>query len=153
MNKKAGTPIDILILVLIAVGLSVGCLYIFYLNGNYVSAKISDSRFLDSVYVKENQINFYTEDIVDKSLIGINNKENPIPEFIENLKIELGKYKTSKGYVIPELAQLENQINNENIEFIDNEIKFSFNINLKQDFENKFSVNYNYKKIIKKKLI
>lgn len=153
LNCRAGTPIDVMILVFIALGLSAGALYVFYTNSNYVSSKIVDSRFLDTVYIKESQINFYIDEAMERSLVKIIDKQSPVPEFIDNFKQELEKYKINEIYIVPQLAQIENQINEENIKFIDGKIIFSFSVNIQQDFNGKFVVNYNYNKVFEKKII
>jgi hypothetical protein len=53
---------------------------------------------------------------------------------------------------LPELVQLENQTNVENVQFNDGKIIFPININLKQDYQEKFSVNYNYNKQFEKEI-
>jgi len=144
MNRKAG-PIDITLLVFMALALAGGTLLIFYLHGGYVSSKISDSRFLEETYIREGQMDFYVNEIMSRAIVNINDKNNPVPEFINNFEIELGKYKTNQSYVLSELVQLEN-ISVDNVQFVDGKIIFLMNINLKQDFEDKFNVNYIYSK-------
>ncbi|MBS3079325.1 hypothetical protein J4218_04340 [Candidatus Pacearchaeota archaeon] len=142
MNKKAG-PIDITVLVFIALALSIGTLLIFYLHGGYVSSKIQDSRFLDGAYIKENLMNSYIDRIMDKSVVNVD-KNNPIPGFINNFQNELFKYKTNGTYVLAELFQLESQIKEENVQFIDGRIVFSVTINIISEYGDKFDVNYVY---------
>ena len=99
MNKKAG-PIDITVLVFIALALSIGTLLIFYLHGGYVSSKIQDSRFLDGAYIKENLMNSYIDRIMDKSVVNVD-KNNPIPGFINNFqkaKETFEKWIIAEGY-------------------------------------------------------
>lgn len=149
-NKKAGTPIDTTILVLLTLALSIASIFIFYYHSNYVSSKIQDSRFLEETYVKETKLDFYINDIFDKSILKISDKTNPIPEFIIEFKNELAKYKTNETYVFFELKDLEN-ISIDNIKFENNSIILSVNTNIKQDYNTKYLVNYNYnKKFIRK---
>jgi hypothetical protein len=144
-NKKGGTPLDTTLLVIMALSLSVGTLFVFYMHSGFVSSKIQDSRFLDEIYNRENKINFYINEMMGKSILKVKNELDPVPEFVEYMKNELGKYKTNGTYLMPELIQIENQINAENIQSIDGNIIFSVNINLKQDLD-KFSSNYDYNK-------
>jgi hypothetical protein len=145
MNRRAGTPIDITLLVFMALALAGGTLLIFYLHSGYVSSKILDSRFLDEIYLKEGKIDFYVKEMMIKASTQISDKNNPVPEFISNFNVELVKYKTNGTYVLTELSQLENPSSN-NVQFVDGKIIFFININLKQDSIEKFSVNYNYNK-------
>lgn len=147
-NKKAG-PLDITLLVFMALVLAGGTLIIFYLNGNYVSSNIQDSRFLQETYVKEGKMDFYINEIMEMAVAKIGNKDYPISEFLDNFKIELTKYKTNNTYVFSDLVELE-KINEENVQFSDGKIILSVNINLKQEFEDKFIVNYNYNRQFEK---
>lgn len=149
LGDKKGGPIDITILVFMALVLAGGTLVIFYLNGNYVSSNIQDSRFLQETYIKEGKMDFYINEMMQNSISKINNRENPVPEFFDNFKIELQKYKTNGTYVFSDLIELE-KINEENIQFSDGKLILSVNINLKQEFEDKFIVNYNYNKQFEK---
>ncbi len=151
LDKRAGTPIDITLLVFMALALAGGTLLIFYLHGGYVSSRISDSRFLEETYVKEGKIDFYVNEMMTRAILKINDKSNPVPDFTRNFKIELEKYKINGTYVLSELVQLEN-VSNENVGFVDGKIIFSMNINLQQSFEEKFSVNYNFNKKFEKEI-
>jgi len=152
MNKKAGTPIDITLLVFMALCLAGGTLLIFYLHSGYVSSSISDSRFLDETYIKESKIDFYINDIMDKAIVKITDKNNPLPEFLTGFKNELGKYKVNGSYLFFELAQLENQTTLDNVEFTYGKIVFLARVNLMQDYNKKFIVNYNYDKKFEKRI-
>jgi flagellar basal body-associated protein FliL len=56
-NKKGGTSISILLLVVMALILSAMTLLVF-LTSRGVEKKISNARLIENVYVKEEQINF-----------------------------------------------------------------------------------------------
>lgn len=141
MNKKAGTPIDITILVIMALVLSVSTLFVFYIHSGKVTSNIKDIGFLDSVYLKENKISFYIQDMAEKSVA--NGKD--AGSFLINFKNELNKHKINNSYVIEELAQLE-KLNEQNVVFQDGKLILLVSINIKQDFENRFIVNYNFNK-------
>jgi hypothetical protein len=151
LGKKADHSIPIVILVLMTLVLTSSSLFIFYVHSGKVSATIMDSRILDDVYSKENKINFYLNDIFDKSVLKIGNRENPVPEFIASFKEELVKYKQNNSYIMKEFEQIESQVNEQNILFDNQNLSINFNIKIDRSFADKFVISYDYnKKFIRK---
>lgn len=147
-NKRA--DMSVLILVFMAVFLSGFALYMFNLNSNTIKTEIKDSRYLDDVYVKENEINFYINEIMDKAVINFKSSEGK-SKFIDNFNNELQKY-TEKGvFIIPELNQINLQVISDNVELNSDSVSITFNLQLEKIFEDKLAVKYYYnKKFIRK---
>ncbi len=144
--KKAMT-LSIVFLVLATLVLTSFSLFIFYQREKSIQEEIYITRFLDELYIKEEQINFYLNEIMKNAAANSKNEE----EFINNFKSELEKYKS----VEPELSQIESQLNN--IEVLDKEAKAEFKIVLEENFIKKgkviFSAVYTYKEKFEKPLI
>lgn len=139
LNDKSG-DIAITMLVFMTLVMAGASLFIFYIHDGLVVSQIQDSRFLDELYLKDNKLDFYLNDIMDKSVIKINNREDPIPEFTNNFKIELSKYKIQGNFILDELSQVESQVTPENIHFDGKVISITLNLNLKSSYEEKFLV-------------
>lgn len=148
-NKKA--DIAILLLVLMTLVLVVTVSFVFYKNTSSLGLQIKDSRALDEIYVKENAINFYVNQIMDNSVSNMKD-EKTAGKFIDNLKNEMKKYMEGEGYVVQELSQLDNQLDEKNVEIKDNKIFFNFTIKIEKNFDNKMIVSYLYNKKITKSL-
>ncbi len=124
INKKA--DVSITILVFMVVVLTGTALFIFASDTGKISAKITDARFLDEIYLKENEINFYINEIIENS-----SHSETEEEFIDNFKIQLERYKDKDGnFIMSELSQLESQITEDNIKFENNKIEVEFVIRL-----------------------
>lgn len=144
-NKRANIPITLL--VLMALVLTLAALYSFNTHANRVSAEIKDSRFLDYIYSKENEINFYINDIVEKAAVktvAINPDTKSL--FMDNFKKELLKYKKNETFAPEELSQVEQQINLNNIEINDREVSINLSIKIEKKFQDKFIISYLYNK-------
>lgn len=140
-NKRANIPITLL--VLMSLVLTVYALYSFNTNTNKISTEIKDSRFLDYVYSRENEINFYVNNIVEKAALKSSGDRSL---FIDNFKKELLKYKKNETFAPEELSQVEGQINNENVEINDKEVSVNLSVKIEKKFQDKFIISYLYNK-------
>jgi len=160
-NKKGGMSVSIALLVLATLVLSCFSLLMFYLREKNLQETIYISS-LEDIYSKEEQINFYINKAMGSAAEGSKNPEFSEAYFIINFLAEISEYKLENGFVVPELEQLKNQINEENIEYnaeskivsADFEIMLEDKIVVKEKKENKelFSASYAYKKKFEKAL-
>jgi len=141
-NKKAS--IATIVLVFMTVALAGVSLFIFITNTNKVGGNIVDSRILDGVYVKENAVNFYINEIMAKA-IAKSDFGYGKGDFIDNFKKELEKYKLNEDFVVEELEQLGDQINDENVRVLDNKVYLNVKIEIKLN-PDKFKIAYVYEK-------
>ncbi len=153
-SKKAGVPIVIVMLVLLTIALIMTALVSFSLRNNQVSKNIYGHTFLDDVYAKEKLINFYIQEITDKSVEGIDSEEH----FISNFKTNLASYKDNNGlYVLNELAQVESRLNNDNVELITEgegkkillNLQLIISTEFKEDGERRIMVSYTYTRVFR----
>ena len=150
MNKRA--DLAVLWLVFMAVVLAGSALFMFNMNSNTIKTEIKDSRYLDDIYVKENEVNFYINEIMDRSIINFRLDQGK-GKFIENFNNELQKY-TDKGvFIIPELNQVNLQVINDNVELNKDSISINFNIKIDKVFSDKFNATYNYNKKFTRKIV
>jgi hypothetical protein len=143
MNKDKKADISILLLVLMTLVLAVSVLAMFYSNTSNSGAQIKDSRFLDLVYSNEMKTNFYINEIMDKSIVDIKGDKL---KFIENFRNELLKYNVSGEFIVPELSQLEPQLNENNIRLNDGIIFIKFSVKIDKNFNDGAMVSYLYVK-------
>jgi len=162
MNKRA--DFTIVLLVIMVLVLTAGALLIFNIHTNKIGIKIIGARVLDEVYIVENKINFYINQMMEKAIIEIDKQEEVAAikqKFIDNFKLELETYNDEDGkYIIEELSQVEEQMNKpefgdkvsvsevEDIKKIS--VKFSFVI--RQNFDEKLKNSYSYEKRFEKDL-
>ena len=142
MNKKGDIPVTLL--VLMALFLTAWATFIFLTHSDSLETKIRDAKQLDRVNVKEMEIDFYIGEIIDNGIKGMN-RENSKGEFVSNIKKELLKYKNETGFIIPELAQVEEQINEENVNLFENRLEVSLKLNIVESLD-KVSFLYGYDK-------
>ena len=124
-NKKADLATTFLVfMTLIVAGATI---FLFLTSSRNIEAKIVDARFMDDLYLKEEQLDFYISEIIEKAFEktkGNINQEN----FVNNFKIELGKYKKNGEYITEELGEIEKQADKINYdgenEIITAEFKF-----------------------------
>lgn len=156
MNKK-GTSIAIVLLVLMALTLSLLALYSFNKKTGNFSVVVKDARFLDEVYARENEVNFYVNNIIEKAVMGIDKNNFDKTRFIENFKKELLKYKRKQGWAVFELSQVESQINENAVEIIQNgenkTVSVTFSIKIEKNFDDKFLSSYLYEKKFERKIM
>ncbi len=147
--KEKKADISILLLVLMTVILVVTVTFIFYKNTQNSGLQIKDSKFLDEIYMEENQVNFYIDEIMDRSVAGINGDRS---QFIQNFRNELPKYIENGEFLAPELKQLGAQLDGDNVR-IDNGIVYAnFSIKIEKFFGDNIMVSYLYEKEFRKTL-
>ncbi len=144
-NKKADVAITLLVLMTLV--LSISALFIFNINSRSVGAEITNAKYLDSVYLRENEINFYVNEMIENSVeLGTNKTK-----FIENFKKQLELYKKADGnYTIEELGQVEEQIDKIKIE--NNKVFFDLSIVIINNFDD-VKISYSYTKTFEKSLV
>ena len=140
-NKRANIPITLLVLMTLV--LTIAALYSFNVHINNVSAEVKDSRFLDYIYSKENEINFYINDMMEKSIVKSAGDKSL---FIDNFKKELLKYRKNEILVPEELNQVEQQVNMDNIKIDNKEVSMNLSIKIERKFQDKFIISYLYNK-------
>lgn len=155
MNKRAATPLSILLLVFMTLILVATSLFVFYISGGNIKEKVSDLRFIDDVYVKEEQINFYIAKMVETSFKQTKTEK----EFIEKLREEIEKLKEYEEYdeypSLPEPSKIEFEISEENLDYSDDLVKINFKIEIRNKITEGIGNNekeiirasYNYNKI------
>jgi hypothetical protein len=144
-NKKA-MDIAIPVLVLMTIILVVSALAVFNLNSRKVEGKIEDYKFLEEIYFKENEINFYIKDIMEEAVSKIEKGMDIKTQFIDNFKKEMQRYKKDEVFYVKELEPLENQLDRNKIIIENKKITFKFKINFEKRFGDKMIVLYSYEK-------
>ena len=145
-NKKAQSLANFLLVFLTLSIVATSLIYIAIKENNY-SGEFDSPYALDSVYSREEVINFYLQDIFEHAALGVKDKQ----ELINNITLLAGKYKIASGYVKNSegedvladenvavvLASIEN-LKEEDIELV---IKNNKTERIKINFD--VSVNYN----------
>ena len=144
LNKKASTPIGVGLLVALAIVLVFFSLYSFNIKNKDIQEKINYPNSLDKVYVQEELVNFYANEILDNSILKGKDNLN------EKVKKELVRYKDKEGkYPVGELKQLEEQTDKVSIE--GGKVYWRLNMTLQYSEEN-LKVAYNYNDEIERTL-
>jgi hypothetical protein len=146
MNKKATTPIAIVILT-IAFFLVIGYAWFSFLTkADEIKLRIQGTSLPEEVYAKESQINFYINSIVQNSAKNSANAQ----EFVTKFRQELEKYKVNEHYIIPQLEQVETQLSEEKVKIEQDSISISFKIKidgkLEEDSYELLSIEHIYEK-------
>jgi len=149
-NKKANTAI--ILLVLMALVLAGATLFIFNINQGKVETKIQDYSFLNSVYLKENQMDFYINNILEDVIKNFDVNEGK-DKFIEKFKIELEKYKQTDGsYLVKELEKVNEQVEEIIFDRLNKKIALNLDIRLDEKLNQDIEIAYAYKKTFEKDL-
>lgn len=107
-NKRANLAVTLLVLMSIVVAGAASL--IFVISSGRLGAGIVDARFIDEVYLREGELDFYINEIIEGAIERTEGSENFKQDFIINFKEGLGKYKEEGRYVIDEFIQIEQQI-------------------------------------------
>ncbi|MEK6914318.1 MAG: hypothetical protein AABW83_01585 [Nanoarchaeota archaeon] len=138
INKKG--DVSILALVILSVILFSVTLYIFNVNSSKVINEINDARFLNNIYLKEQYIDFYVNEAIDKSLVKSLDKNSFILEFKNNLKL----YDKDDILVRKDLLKIAEEIKDENVQYDE---KLILNVKVQIVEKNrKIIASYNYDK-------
>lgn len=121
MNKQASMSISLWILVIGTFFLIISSLTIFYAETNSMKNEVLFINSFDDIYAKESQVNFYINNLIDKSVKETLAQDFPEDYFAETFsdifRNNLLLYKSEDNFLIPELSQIENQINSESIKY------------------------------------
>ncbi len=151
MNKKA-VSISILLLVVSVLILSITSLSYLSIKNKDIKKTFGVSSEIDKLYLKESLLNFYLDDIFEKSARDFN-YVNGKRVFIDNFMRELENYKDKNGnYPIEELKQAES-ISEERLELSENKLILNLKLELKEVYVNNDEsgvFTYNYEKRFEK---
>lgn len=111
MNKRG--DVAILALVILSVILLGSTLFVFYNNSSKISSEINDARFLNVIYLKEQQIDFYINEAIDRSLKKSFDENSFLLEFKKNIKF----YDKDNILVREELLRIAEEVNENNAEY------------------------------------
>lgn len=150
LNKNA--DISVLLIVFMAVILYGSALFIFIFNSNTIKTEITDARYFDDIYFKENEINFYVDNIMDRAVVDFKSSDGK-DKFVEKFNFELQKYTDSGVFVIPELSQINMQAVIDNVELSQNQVSINFNISLENKFRDSLNFKYTYNKKFTRTLV
>ena len=85
MNNKG--DVAVLALVILTVILFGSSLFVFHTNSSKIIGEINDARAINNIYIKEQQIDFYLNEVIDRSLKNSFDKNSFISEMKQNLKL------------------------------------------------------------------
>ncbi len=151
MRNKKAMSIAVVFLVLATLVLTVFSLFVFNTRANNLSKPI-ELTSLEGVYSREDSVNFYINEIMEKSVESGISQDS----FIINFLAELRKYKINGVYVVSELSQIEEQADENHLKVEDGKATAEFKINLKEkvtaDNKELFSAIHTYNKKFEKTL-
>ena len=111
INKKGGVSISVVLIVLFSLIISLISLFYFMTKNNSADASIDETEILEKVYSRQSVLDYYIQNIVDKSAKESVSRE----KFVDNFKSEIENYKDGNGFFAPELEQALNQIDGSEI--------------------------------------
>ena len=151
MRNKKAMSIAVVFLVLATLVLTAYSLFVFNTRADNLSKPI-ELASLEGVYAKEDSVNFYVNEIMEKSVESGISQDSFITAFLA----ELRKYKINGVYVVSELSQIEEQADEEHLKVEDGKATAEFKINLKErvnaDKKELFSADYTYTEKFEKTL-
>ena len=127
LNKKAMSIPIVLLVILTLILVTVNITY-FILREGGIQKTINVPSAMDSLYVKEAQINYRLQDVFDKATEDFKVKEGK-EVFIENFKTELGKYKRDWDFIVV-LDDVESQLTEDNINLTNKSLVLKLDIQL-----------------------
>ncbi len=117
MKNKRGS-IEIVLLVMLVLLVTSATIFSFITSSGKVETKISDVRFIERFYLKENLIEFYIQQAGEDAIVVTYGKEiedeelvnTPKEKFISNFKTEFMKYEFDEKYLkdLKEIIEKEN---------------------------------------------
>lgn len=153
-DKQAMALSIVLLVIMVFVIIGVCLIYfVLYVRGVGTTIHIPDK--IDSLYTRENYLNFYLTDIFERSSKDFNFGQGK-SKFIERFKNNLNDYKNKDGnYVVDDITQIETQINEGNVNLDEGKISLSLNIVLSEGggSEEGVLVEYGYNYLIEKNFI
>lgn len=146
MNKKGETSITLLVLMTV---LLVGAtLFLFVVDSANIKEEISDGRFLDEIYVKEEKLDFYVNEIMESSIEKSKNSLNFKEDFVGNFSYELEKCKKSEE-LDDEFLQILNALND--LEIANEKVILRVNFPIKYETDS-FKAVHQYTKTFEKEV-
>ncbi|MEK6873664.1 MAG: hypothetical protein AABW91_02370 [Nanoarchaeota archaeon] len=160
-TKKAQSLANFVLVFFTLALVTISLFYILTKENSY-DKNFNSPYVLDSVYSREEVINFYLQDIADHSVVGINSVEDK-QKLIDNIKGNATKYETASGYVKNEknedvladenvgiVLESMKKLNEDNVEIIVNngkveKISVSFDVSINSNSED-LVINYDYRK-------
>ena len=137
INKRGTDAISIAYIVIATIVLLSFAWYTFLVKTNSAEVQLEGYRVAEQVYLRESQIKFYVNEMVQESARGLDLKDPGVKmEFLENLDRELDEYRVGQNYIIPELKEIEWQLDERKVK-LDEE---GIGIRLKFKVENSFLV-------------
>ncbi len=150
-NKKADLAATLLVLMAIVVAGAASI--IFIISSGKIKANLVDSRFIDGVYLTKGKLDFYINEIMNKAVVKTRNSQDFKQDFIANFSEGLIEYKINNKFVTSELSQIEQQIDEEHIEYdTENNIvtaEFKITLNTRTDT---FNAVYTYNEQFEKQI-
>jgi len=147
-NKKA-MSLAIAFLVLATLILTVFSLLVFNIRKNDLSGKIGLASF-ERIYAREEVLNFYVEDIMEKSVVNVETEQ----QFIQNFKETLSHYTYGREFFLEELNQVQEQLMGGNIEVKEEKVFLNLTIKI-ADYvgeDPEIYVSHTYAKIFEKEI-
>jgi hypothetical protein len=122
LARKQGMSISIVLFVIMVIILFVTAITLFYLRNKTFNGDVQSSKSSDDVMYKKVLLDFYLTQISNQT-----DKNQPIASF----ELGLQKYQLKSGnYVIPELAEIEKQVDDKHILVQDGKLKVNLNLTL-----------------------
>ncbi|MBS3073006.1 hypothetical protein J4477_04190 [Candidatus Pacearchaeota archaeon] len=144
-NKKAQALANFL-LVFLTLMIVASSLFYISIKENSYAKEFNSPYVLDSVYLREELVNFYLQDIVEHAALEVKDKQ----ELMNNINLLAGKYENTDENAAIILKSIEN-LKEEDITLIGDKgeietIKVSFNVEIYSSNSGLNSVKYVYAK-------
>lgn len=145
MRGNKGMSISAFILVLTFFALGAACLIAFILRADGLGKEIN-SASIGKIYVVSDSINYYISDIISSFDAADES------EFIAGFSQGLSRYKTNGEYIIPQLAQVESQLDLGHVIILDGKILFTPTIKIEGEASKGVYASYTYTKSFEKQI-
>lgn len=136
-DKKASSAISIVLIVILSLALVISTLIIFLKRADNSEFQVLSS-IAGNVNLKKEIINFNIQQIFNRVSENSDSKE----AFIDNFNNELNKYIRNGEYIIPELSQLKDQL--DEVSYSTEKISVDFIIEIHEKAEDGSFINYKY---------
>ena len=151
MNKKGATPLAIALLGIVATVFLMGSAwYAFYTADNTFRVKIYNYRLTEKLYSEEGKIDFYLNDMVGRAAKEAGQGKDAKSKFIEAMKEEILYYRAGEIYIVPELSQVEEQLDESRVAIEGNYIVLPLELEIRaemlSDGRTAVSARYSYQR-------
>lgn len=133
MNKKANTPVAIVIFVIALVAVIGVAWYSITLQNKDIKIILQGPELIERTYTQVPRANILIGDVVAKAATKTTSPNKA--EFIQNVMNELQKYKVGNEYPIEQLSQFESQLTEQNIGFEENIVSVNLELTAKESIE------------------